>query len=124
MGNPLSTVAVVNRRGWRTLGDRGAEKTLGAGIASNVVTIPAPADSPNTVTRRIAAERGDIVTHPAQGGQNVAQTDIGIEPASARQLGQIQKAEHPDPIVHRNDDDVARPQPAAVVEGLAAAPMT
>ena len=56
-----------------------------AGVVSKVVTMPAPADSPNSVTRfGVAAESGDVVAHPLQGVQDhVAQPEIGVESPSS-----------------------------------------
>ena len=50
-----------------------AKRPAASGLASNVVTTPAPADSPNNVTRSAAPPKaGDVVAHPAQREQHVA----------------------------------------------------
>ena len=71
--------------------------------------MPAPADSPKTVTRfGISAERGDVVAHPAQRRQHVAQPEIGVEPATwGVELGQVEESERAEPIVHGDDDRFA-----------------
>ena len=51
-----------------------------AGLASSVVTMPAPADSPNSVTRPGSPPNaGDVVAHPLQREQHVAQAEVGVE---------------------------------------------
>jgi len=52
-----------------------------AGMARSVVTIPAPADSPNTVTQWGSPPNAAMLSRTqAQRGQHVAQSDVGVEP--------------------------------------------
>ena len=64
---------------------------------------------------RVAAERGDVVTHPLQCGDLVAQREVVVE--AVAEAGQFQAAEHPDAVGDVDDDHVAvGGQPRAVVE--------
>ena len=84
--------------------------------------MPAPADSPKTVTRLgISAERGDVVAHPAQCRQHVSQPEIGVEPATRGvEFGQVEESERAEPIVHGDDDRFAAAgQHSTVVQRLA-----
>ena len=84
--------------------------------------IPAPADSPNSVTRvRITAEGGDVVAHPSQRSKHVAQPEVGVETAARRaERGQVEESERSEPVGDGDDDDVAAAgQHPAVVERLA-----
>ena len=74
--------------------------------------------------RRVPAEGGDVVLHPLQGGQHVAQSDVRVERARGPvEDGEVEEAEGAQPIVHRHDHHVAAVgQSVAVVERLAARP--
>ena len=71
--------------------------------------MPAPADSPNRVTPvGIPTERRDVVTHPVQGSERVAQADVGVEtPAGSVERRQVEEAEHAESVIERHDDGVA-----------------
>ena len=71
--------------------------------------MPAPADSPNSVTRSGSPPNAAMLsrTH-SQRQQDVAQPKVGVEPASCSAEGrQIQEAQRADPVVDGDDDDVA-----------------
>ncbi len=113
---------VVNRRGRRTLRDRGGEQTLGRRAGEqrgDDARARRFAEQGDTVG--VSAERGDVVAHPAQRREHIAQTEIGVETASAGvELGQVEESERADPVVHGDDDRVAVcGQHSTVVQRLA-----
>ena len=64
----------------------------------------------------VAAERGDVLAHPFERADLVAQAEVRVDAARA-QLGVVQEAERAEPVVDRHDDHVAAPrEPRAVVE--------
>ncbi len=84
--------------------------------------MPAPADSPKSGDAvGISAERGDVVAHPAQCGQHVSQSEIGVEPATwGVEFGELEESERAEPIVDGDDDRFAAAgQHPAVVQRLA-----
>jgi hypothetical protein len=64
----------------------------------------------------VAAERGDIVANPAQGGYPIenAVHAGGMFLASAGELWMLQKAEHAEPIVQRDDHNTRLGETTAV----------
>ena len=66
-----------------------------------------PADSPaDRDLAGIAAEVGDVVTHPAQRGLLVGQPVVA-DRAWRAERGMSKEPERAEPIVDRDDDDVA-----------------
>ena len=69
----------------------------------------------NRYPARIAAECRDVVAHPGQRGDLVAQAQIVVE--AVAEVAELETAENPDPIGDIDDDDIAvGGQPRSVVE--------
>ncbi len=63
----------------------------------------------------IATERGDVVPHPIQRGDLIAQAQVVVE--SLTEVAEFETPEHADPVGDVDDDDVAvGGQPGAVVQ--------
>ncbi len=93
-----------------------ANRPAAAGEASRCTPSPPPAERPNTVTRGIATERGDVVLHPLQRGDRVVQTEVG---GVTTDRACVEEAQRTQAVVRRHDDDVLLGrEPVARVRGL------
>ena len=109
MGDALGAVMLIHRCGGRTLGDRGGEKPFGLGHGEKCGH---DARAGGLTEHRhpgwITAECRDVVAHPPQCREHVAQTHIGIEPSAApAHAREVEKPEDPESVVDRHDDHVA-----------------
>ena len=77
-----------------------------AGTVSRVVAIPAPADSPNSVTCGIAAERGDIVRTHSSASSTSRRPTLVSNCWSGVESAEFQEAQRAHPVVERDHDDV------------------
>ena len=113
---PGPGLPVGDQRQRRALRDRAAEQAVGGRAGQQ--------RQHRCRTRRFAehrhpvgitAERGDVVAHPAQRRELVAQAQVVVEPVA--EVAELESAEHAEPIGDVDDDDVAvGGQPGAVVE--------
>ena len=56
---------------------------------------------------RVAAERGDVVTHPLQCGDLVEQRDVARAREAVVEMVEVREAERAEPVVDGDDDHVA-----------------
>ena len=85
------------------------------GIASSVLTLPPPPDSPNIVTLPGSPPNaGDIVAHPFQRGDHVQRAGIARMPESlAADRREVEMAENIQPLIDVHHDDVVFASPTA-----------
>ena len=95
--------------------DRGAEQAGRAGSHQMVADRHPPGRLPGDGDlARVAAERGDVVAHPAQRGLLIGQAVVALARRAQRRVRE--EPGGPEPVVDRDDDDVALGhQPARVV---------
>ena len=121
LGDPAGPSDVIDGRRRGALRDRGVEQPgrVGAGqqrghdaAAGRLAEQGDPAG--------IAAERRDVVAHPGQCGQHVAQASVGREAPGVVEGADLEESERAEAVVHRDDHDVAEGgQRAAVIQRLA-----
>ena len=109
-GRPVSCWPLMVQTRWNS--------PRAAGIAIRVAHLAPPPDCPKIDAAGIAAELGDVVAHPAQREHEVEHAGVArVGVFRAGQFGEVQEAETIEPVVHRDDHDVAAPAQAhAVVE--------
>ena len=109
-------IAVGDQRQRRALRDRAGEQPVGRRAGQQ----REHRGSPRRLTEDrhpfgVTPERGDVLAHPTQRGQLIAQAQVVVETRTERT--QLEAPEHPDPVSDVDHDDTAvGGQPGAVVQ--------
>ena len=108
-GHRVRPGGVVHRRGRRALRDRAAEQAGRGRGGEQCSDDPAAGRfAEQCHLLRVAAERRDVLLHPLQGPQHVAESEVGVEPPVTRvEPAQFQEAERTHPVVQGDDDRAA-----------------
>ena len=91
-----------------------ANRPLAAGVASRVVTIPAPADSPNSVTRSGSPPNAAMLSRTQRNAASTSRSPMleSKRRAAAVERRQVEKAQRSESVVERHHDDLAARRPA------------
>ena len=102
-------LARVRRGGRRALGDRPVEQAAGGGYRHQRRHRDAARRlAEDRHVAGVAAERGDVVAHPLQRRDLVAEAEVGVErPLGRGVAGDVGEPERAEPVVERDVDDVA-----------------
>ena len=108
-GPPGRALAGVRRGGRRALGDRPVEQAAGSGYRHQRRHRDAARRlAEDRHVAGVAAERGDVVAHPLQRRDLVAEAEVRVErPLGGGIAGDVGEAERAEPVVERDVDDVA-----------------
>ena len=108
-GPPGGALARVRRGGRRALGDRPVEQAAGSGYRHQRRHRDAARRlAEDRHVAGVAAERGDVVAHPLQRRNLVAEAEVRVErPLGGGIAGDVGEAERAEPVVERDVDDVA-----------------